>query len=278
MEGNEYLKPLVLSANRGEWEDAYVWFREHREQFSTGEERLIREALEARLSVFRLWRAPALLGAASLALQLAAGGIFRNQLQDLFSFLGRTFRPYMYIASTVPLLVNLVLDVLMVIQCRRRLVLTFRLFGRRPPWVRIWGVWLLALVLGLQSAGALIPYARDLPLVLEGRWSTGIVTREQEESTAWNNVMAEMGRETEPGYDPIPWYSHPRWSRALMPVMPGLYNRWVCDIHVDGVTCRMGRIQFDLTDYETETYPIRVDYLPNSRLVLWISCGEEDAP
>ena len=59
-----------------------------------------------------------------------------------------------------------------------------------------------------------------------------------------------------------------------MPVMPGLYNRWVCDIHVDDVTCRMGRLQFDLTDYQANVYPIRVDYLPHSRLVLWISCGE----
>ena len=36
----------------------------------------------------------------------------------------------------------------------------------------------------------------------------------------------------------------------------------------------MGRLQFDLTDYEINIYPVRVDYLPHSKLVLWISCGE----
>ena len=88
-------------------------------------------------------------------------------------------------------------------------------------------------------------------------------------------TMAQLGRETREGYDPIPWYSNPRWSKLLMPVMPGIYNRWVLNIHVDGVDCRMGQIQFDLTDYEMNVYPVRIDYLPNSRLVLWISCGEE---
>ncbi len=96
-----------------------------------------------------------------------------------------------------------------------------------------------------------------------------------EEDTAWNNAMAQLGRETREGYDPIPWYSNPRWSRLLMPIMPGIYNRWVLNIHVDGVDCRMGQIQFDLTDYEMYAYPVRIDYLPHSRLVLWISCGEE---
>lgn len=37
----------------------------------------------------------------------------------------------------------------------------------------------------------------------------------------------------------------------------------------------MGQLQFDLTDYEMYAYPVRIDYLPGSRLVLWISCGEE---
>ena len=37
----------------------------------------------------------------------------------------------------------------------------------------------------------------------------------------------------------------------------------------------MGQLQFDLTDYEMNVYPVKIDYLPNSRLVLWISCGEE---
>lgn len=31
---------------------------------------------------------------------------------------------------------------------------------------------------------------------------------------------------------------------------------------------------FNLT-YEMNVYPVRIDYLPHSRLVLWISCGEE---
>lgn len=133
----------------------------------------------------------------------------------------------------------------------------------------------MALALAVWSLGSLIPYAKDLPLVLEGKWSTGTVTLEMEEDTAWNNAMAQLGRKTREGYDPIPWYSNPRWSKLLMPVMPGIYNRWVLNIHVDGVDCRMGQLQFDLTDYEMNVYPVKIDYLPNSRLVLWISCGEE---
>ena len=148
------------------------------------------------------------------------------------------------------------------------------MFGVRPLWKRAIAVWVIALLMAGWSIYSLVPYAQDLPLVIEGNWSTGIVTREQQEATAKNNVLVEMGREPEGPYDPIPWYSSPRWPDLLMPVMPGLYNRWVCDIHVDDVTCRMGRLQFDLTDYQANVYPIRVDYLPHSRLVLWISCGE----
>ena len=104
------------------------------------------------------------------------------------------------------------------------------------------------------GAGGLVcvvadPLCQDLPLVAAGEWRTGIVTEEQIDATARNNVLVEMGREPEGEYDPIPWYSSPRWSKALMPIMPGLYNRWVCDIHVDDVICRMGRIQFDMTDW-----------------------------
>lgn len=275
MDRNEFLRPLAELADQGQWDDAYVWFREHQEAFSRRERRLIRDALAARLSVSRLWRAPALLAAATLLFQLVSGGIFENQLQDLFSFLGRSFRPYMYIASVAPLIINLALDALLAVQCYERLVLTYRLFGRRPPWARAWGAWALALALGLWSAASLVPYVQDLPLVLEEKWSTGMVTLEMEEDTAWNNAMAQLGRETREGYDPIPWYSNPRWSKLLMPIMPGIYNRWVLNIHVDGVDCRMGQLQFDLTDYEMYAYPVRIDYLPHSRLVLWISCGEE---
>lgn len=173
MDRNEFLRPLAELADQGQWDDAYIWFREHQEQFSRREQRLVREALA-------LW-----------------------------------------------------------------------------------------------SVFSLVPYAQDLPLVLEGKWHTGIVTLEMEEDTAWNNAMAQLGRETREGYDPIPWYSNPRWSKLLMPIMPDIYNRWMLNIHVDGVDCRMGQLQFDLTDYEMNTYPVRIDYLPHSRLVLWISCGEE---
>ena len=96
--------------------------------------------------------------------------------------------------SVAPLLVNLALDALLAVQCYERLVLTYRLFGRRPPWARAWGAWALALALALWSACSLVPYAQDLPLVLEGKWSTGIVTLEMEEDTAWNNAMAQLGR------------------------------------------------------------------------------------
>lgn len=270
MDRSEQYEPLAELTAQGRWEDAYIWFREHQDQFTRREQRLIRAALSR-----RLWRAPVLLAVVTLALQMISGGLFANQLQDMFSFLGRSFRPYMYAASVIPLMVNLGLAVLLTVQCYERLVFTFRMFGRRPVWGRVGAAWALTLLLAGWSVWSLIPYAQDLPLVLAGEWRTGIVTEEQENATARNNVLVGMGREPEGEYDPIPWYTSPRWSKALMPVMPGLYNRWVCDIHVDDVTCRMGRIQFDLTDFETNIYPIRVDYLPHSKLVLWISCGEE---
>lgn len=275
MTQKDFFTPLAELADEARWEDAYVWFREHQEQFSHREQKLIRAALAERLSVAGLWRAPVLLAAVTLALQLAAGGVFANQLQDVFSFLGGAFRPYMYIASVVPLVINLGLTVLPAFQCYERLVLTFQLFGRPVPWVRVGAAWALALVMAGWSVWSLAPYAQDLPLVAAGEWSIGIVTLEQEEAVARNNVLVGMGREPEGEYDPIPWFSHPRWSKTLMRFMPGLYNRWVCDIHVDDVICRMGQLQFDMTDFEQNVHPIKVDYLPHSKLVLWISCGED---
>lgn len=269
MKNNEMINPLLDFMRQGKREEAYIWFREHQDKFSNRERRLIRAVLSG-----RLWRAPALLAVITLVLQVTAGGIFENQLQDMFSFLGGTFRPYMYVASVLPLLVNLILAILLFVQCYERLVFAFRMFGVRPIWTRVVTVWAIALFLAGWSVNSLVPYAQDLPLVVEGNWSTGIVTREQQEATAKNSALVEMGREPEGEFDPIPWYSNPRWSDLLMPVMPGLYNRWVCDIHVDDVTCRMGCIQFDLTDYQANVYPVRVDYLPHSKLVLWISCGE----
>lgn len=270
---NDLAAPLAELTAQGRYEDAYVWFREHQEKFSHREQRLIRAVLSK-----KLWRAPVLLAVVTLVLQVTAGGVFANQLQDLFSFLGRSFRPYMYVASVVPLVVNLGLAVLLAIQCYERLVVAFRLFGRRPPWARVGAAWALILLLAGWSVWSLIPYAQDLHLVAAGEWSTGIVTREMEEATALNNVLVEMRREPVSDYDPIPWYSNPRWSKQLMPIMPGLYNRWVLNIHVDDVICPMGQLQFDLTDYEMNAYPVRVEYLPHSKLVLWISCGEEEAP
>ena len=66
MNRNEGMRPLAELADQGQWDDAYVWFREHQEQFSRWERRLIREALAARLSVSRLLRAPGLLAAGGL--------------------------------------------------------------------------------------------------------------------------------------------------------------------------------------------------------------------
>ena len=63
MDRNEFFRPLAELADQGQWDDAYVWFREHQEQFSRRERRLVREALAARLSASRLWRVPALLAA-----------------------------------------------------------------------------------------------------------------------------------------------------------------------------------------------------------------------
>lgn len=199
MKNNELVRPLLELMHQGRREDAYVWFREHQDKFSCRERRLIRAVLSG-----RLWRAPALLAVITLALQLASGGIFANQLQDMFSFLGGAFRPYMYVASVLPLLVNLVLAVVLFIQCYERLVFTFRMFGVRPLWKRAVTVWAIALILAGWSIYSLVPYAQDLPLVVEGNWSTGIVTREQQEATAKNNVLVEMGRKPEGEFDPIP--------------------------------------------------------------------------
>ena len=33
MDRNADLRPLAELADQGQWEDAYVWFREHQEQF-----------------------------------------------------------------------------------------------------------------------------------------------------------------------------------------------------------------------------------------------------
>lgn len=215
-----------------------------------------------------------MLAVLTLALQAVAGSIFENQLQDMFSFLGEVFRPYMYVASGLPLLINLALAVVLLIQCCERLIFTSRILGMRPPWARVGTIWAIALLLAGWSAFSLVPYAQDLPLVIEENWPTGIVTREQEEATAKNNVLVQMGREPEGEFDPIPWFSSTPWPDWLMPFMADPYNRWVCDIHVDDVTCRIGRLQFDLTAYETNVYPVRVEYLPHTKLVLWISCGE----
>lgn len=272
MNQNEFLYPLSELINEGRREDAYIWFREHQSHFSARERRLIRAVIAG-----RLWRAPVLLAVITLGLQAVAGSIFENQLQDMFSFLGEVFRPYMYVASVLPLVVNLILAAVLLIQCYERLVLTFRMLGVRPPWKRVGTICSIALLLAGWSAYSLVPYAQDLPFVMAGNWPTGIVTREQEEATAKNNVLVQMGREPEGEFDPIPWCSSPRWPDWLMPVMPGLYNRWVCDIHVDDVTCRIGRLQFDLTGYQANVYPVRVEYLPHSRLVLWISCGEGES-
>ena len=153
MDRSEQYEPLGELADQGRWEDAYVWFREHQDQFTRREQRLIRAALSR-----RLWRAPVLLAVVTLALQVVSGGLFANQLQDMFSFLGRSFRPYMYVASVVPLVVNLGLAVLLAIQCYERLVFTFRMFGRRPVWGRVGAAWALTLVLAGWSVWSLIPY------------------------------------------------------------------------------------------------------------------------
>ena len=123
MKQNDLYDSLAALADQGRWEDAYIWFREHQDQFSRREQRLIRAALSR-----KLWRAPVLLAVVTLVFQVTAGGLFENQLQDIFSFLGWSFRPYMYAASVVPLIVTLGLAVLLAVQCYERL------FGRRPLW------------------------------------------------------------------------------------------------------------------------------------------------
>lgn len=68
MDKSERCEPLGALADQGRWEDAYVWFREHQEQFSRREQRLIRAALSR-----KLWRAPVLLAMVTLILQVGAG-------------------------------------------------------------------------------------------------------------------------------------------------------------------------------------------------------------
>lgn len=272
MDQAELLRSLTALLDAGRWEDAYIWFREHQNAFTRREQRLLRALL-----LRRLWHSPVLLALTTMAIQILFGGIFTNQLQDFFSFLGRSFRPYMYVARVVPLVVNVVLAAILAVQCYERLVFTSRMLGRRPPWSKVAGAWLLAAVLAGWSMQSLVPYAKDLPLVLDRAWYTASISREQEEATAKNNVLVQMDREPEGSYDPIPWCSNPPWPQFLLPVLSDPYNRWVVDIHVDDVTCRIGQLQFRMTDYKMNAYPVWVDYLPNSKLVLWISCGEEGA-
>ena len=82
MNQNEFLQPLSEFITQGRREDAYIWFREHQGHFSGREKRLIRAALAG-----RLWRGPVLLAVITLVLQITAGNLFENQLQDMFSFL-----------------------------------------------------------------------------------------------------------------------------------------------------------------------------------------------
>lgn len=143
MDQDELLRSLTALLNAGRWEDAYIWFREHQNAFTQRERRLLRAML-----LRRLWRGPALLVVATMAIQILTGGTFTNQLQDFFSFLGRSFRPYMYVARAAPLVVNVVLAAVLAFQCYERLVFTSRMLGRRPPWTKVAGAWLLAAVFG----------------------------------------------------------------------------------------------------------------------------------
>ena len=270
MEDGERFAPIAALLGERQYADAYIWFREHQGQFSRREQRLLRALLTG-----QLWRAPVLLAVLTVVLQAVAGGIFANQVQDMFAFLGRTFRPYMYVATVIPLLMNLGLAVLLGVQFYERLALLTQVFGRCPHRRRIAASVLGVVLLAGWSVYALVPYAKDLPLVISGSWNTALVTRAQEESAAKANALTSYTRPAGTDFTVTPWYYNPRWSDLLMPIMPGLYNRWVCHIHVDGVTCRMGMIQFRMTDYQIGEYPVRVEYLPNSKLVLWISCGEE---
>ena len=163
MDQDELLRSLTALLNAGRWEDAYIWFREHQNAFTQRERRLLRAML-----LRRLWRGPALLVVATMAIQILTGGTFTNQLQDFFSFLGRSFRPYMYVARAAPLVVNVVLAAVLAFQCYERLVFTSRMLGRRPPWTKVAGAWLLAAVLAGWSIQSLVPSAKDLPLVLDG--------------------------------------------------------------------------------------------------------------
>lgn len=252
-------------------EAAYVLLRENEAQMDSGEAAALKRALEWKLTGGN--RKSIWMIALSALFALLCGGVFDGRIQDLFAFLGRNFRPYMYLAAVVPLLISLVLAVVQLWrgwQLRR----ISALFGGRDQLLTS-SMLVLALCLGAFSLWKLTPLAMDLPAVLHGTYATGIVTEERVDEWAIYNALVQRGTLEPLENPPVSWCQNPRWPDWLMPVMPGLYNRTVYDINVNGQTMRMSSLQFrmmDVPDYDE--LPFTIEYLPHSGLILWISGRE----
>ncbi|MCD7948343.1 MAG: hypothetical protein LUG13_08690 [Oscillospiraceae bacterium] len=271
------VEQIVQKVKEEDWAGAYVLYREKEQNLTPRERRLLKSPLERRAAGRSIWGKPVLLVLSALLLQLSTGAFFQSQIQDVFSFLGGIFRPYLYVATLVPVLISLCLGIRMVLLCYQRGILTSHLLQLTIPWREMIPLCSLGVLMCLLPLGRLVPLAMDLPMVLRQEYAVGIVTREREETYALNDAYMQMGKPLVGDYNPTAWFSRPRWPDWLMPYMPGLYNDWMREINVDDITFQISSLQFNLSGYESGKYPIYIEYLPNSQIILWILCGEEES-
>lgn len=277
MERNEYVQYALSIARDDGPEKAYMYICENKMAYTARERKILETALVeggSKRSNQREVMMPIYL---AVLFQLFTLNFSQTQIQDLFSFVSYYFRPYMYGASTVFLVVSLLMDGALIYHCYFRFIFANRLLQQDIPWKRTVILFALFVFLIGWSVWQIIPLAKDLPIVLKGDYEVGIVTEEQALSTAYNSALVSAGRAPrDEYYNPVPWLTRPRWPEILMPVLPGLYNNWVYEVNVNETTCKMSWLQLENTrQYATGEYPILVEYLPNSKLVLWITYGEE---
>lgn len=273
---SEWGQQILRTAQPGDRaaiEDAYVLLREKEGLMEAQEGALLRQGLEWKLrgGERKSW----LLVLFSSLFALLSGGMFHSRVQDLFAFLGETFRPYMYVAVTIPLLINLVLAAL---QLRRawkmhQISCLMQLKGKGQAV----GMALLALLLLGFSGWKLSFLAQDLPAVMKQEYATGIVTEERVDEWAMYNAMLYRGTQEPLENPPIPWCQNPEKPAWMAALTSDPYNRSVYEINVNGQTMRMSSLQFEMMKVPSyEELPFLVEYLPHSGLVLWISSAGGD--
>ncbi len=264
----ERILELARPGSKPALEDAYVYLREHEAMMDQHEARMLKQGLIWKLTGGDRRSVKMILGLGLFA--LLSGGVFNNRVQDMFAFLGKTFRPYMYIAVAVPLLINLILSI---VQLRRgvKMLRIDKLIGLRRNGQAYCVTALAAVLLGL-SLLKLVPLAQDLPAVLQKKYAIGVVTEERVDEWAIYNALMYRGIQEPLENPPIPWCQNPPRSALTAAIFSDPYNRSIFEINVNDTTMRMSGLQFhvmDIPDYDS--LPFVIEYLPHSRLVLWIS-------